>query len=522
MTRRSPASLLFVAIILLASACGGSAPASPTAAPAPPTVASAASAPAAGAKATPASAPTTAAKSAGTEIVGIPTGGTKLEGIKVLKVGDVVELPASGLVVQVTAVRTSELDANRDWVLADMIIGNKGKEKESISSVVSFDVVTSDWKWYGLDLAEAIGKITSDVASGKEPALFDADVEPGKAVKGTARVPVPKTAKGLALVFHSSKIIGIGGELTDPYVFVSLGVRGDWPGVGVADDAPDFKAGTVYKVGDAFKLPKSGLIVKVNSAWERTESIKMLPIDADQKYVLADISVKQSADSYKAWPFEPRGDLHIVGAGDASAELEAGFAMAASAENTRYFSGDFGRGVVGARIEKSATGLQLKIAPSGPGKGEEVLVDLGLGGASAPAKTTGGATPTVAAKASPTAAAKVAPTPTPGDMTIPAELAALPLPSGFKLVPSSTSREAIGGEFSMAEGDWVGAMAVDDVVSFYKQALAKDYTLSDTADADPGTALTFQNVKDSSLELEVLVWENEDGDTQVYVQLSKS
>jgi hypothetical protein len=456
--------------------------------------------------------------------VAIPTGGAKLEGLKVLKLGDVVELPGSNLVVQVTNARLADLDATRDWLLADVVIGNKGKEKEPISSVVSFDVVTADWKWHGLDLSEAIAKISTDVASGKEPALFDADVEPGKAVKGTARIPVPKAAKGLALVYHSTKVIALPNEPKDPYVFVSLGIRGDWPGPGVPEDAAEFKAGTVYKVGDSIKMPKSGLVVKVNAAWERTESIKSLPIQADQKYVLADISVMQSN---KEWPFEPRSVLRIESAdGKESGEIEAGLSMAAAAESTRYFSGEFGRGLVGARMAKAATGLRLKIAPTGPGKGEEVLVDLGLGGGSAVAPTTpSAAAPTAAAKASPTAAAMAKPTaapkpavPTQNPSAVPQELASFPVPSGFTLVPGSAYRQMSGGELNTARASWKGKTGVDDVAASLKQALAKDYELEDSAEGDGTVDLSFVSKASSNLYLDVSLYDDGE-DTVIEAEL---
>ena len=100
---------------------------------------------------------------------------------KPIKIGDVVDLPKTAMVLQVTAAKTAELDAQRDLLLVDLILGNKTKAVLPISSLLLMGAVTSDWHSYSLsiqDLTVAAAKISS-----MNIRTFDAELQPGEARK---------------------------------------------------------------------------------------------------------------------------------------------------------------------------------------------------------------------------------------------------------------------------------------------------------------------------------------------------
>ena len=550
MNMRALAAFLATLVIVSSTACASGADTSaalktgmnPTAKPAATATAKpAATAAAKGSAAAPTAAPAKGQADGKPATVPLPDGATKYDGARVVKIGEAVELPASNLVVQVSNVRIADKDAQNDWVLADVVIGNKGKEKEPISSVVSFHVVTDDWRWYGLSLQEAMAKVAKDVTAGVQTTLFDDDVEPGQAKKGTAMAIVPKSAKNLALVYQSSKIVALPNEPHDPLLFVSLGLRGDWPGLGVPDDGVPASASDVYKVGQAFKLPKSGIVMRINRVWERATPGKQAKLDADKKFVFIDVSMKKPAGVNS---LEPRSEFAFVTSDGAVRKNLEPFSQIYGDENTRMLNQDMGRGVLVGIVPKSATGLALKVMPVGK-SGDVAFVDLGLGGAyvataaASPttkagatptaAKTptpTGKATPTPATKATATPSGKATATPAPARPSgidtseMPSALKNLPVPAGFDL-SGWGSGGGTGDNFDFAEATWLGTLGVIETSNFYSKALSSEWTVSEGEASEDRSYELYVNNDDENLTLEVTIEKTDQG-TEATLSLSKS
>ena len=179
---------------------------------------------------------------------------------KPVKVGETVELPKTYTVLRVDGVKMAEYDANRDLLLVDLTIGNKGKEKLEISSLLTMSAFTADWHNYSLTLEELVG-LLSDPAratsfTAANVASFDGEVPAGQARKGTAIIPVPKDAKGLGFAFHPWNMTT---GASDPVVYVGLGLKGDFPFPIIPETVQAAKAGTIYKAGQAARRP--------NGAW---------------------------------------------------------------------------------------------------------------------------------------------------------------------------------------------------------------------------------------------------------------
>jgi hypothetical protein len=192
---------------LAIAACGGSAGVSPTpgAAAAPGSAAADSATQAAPAQAV--SAGNAQTGSGGYGLVPLPTGTADWLKDKVFKVGDAIRDPASGLIYQVTSVRTNRtlggLDTGQTWLLADITIGNAGTETVSISTVGNFyyrDASGND-PGYGLHL---LGALASKILTSDNQ--LDVDIEPGTAFHGLLPMSGPAGASGLVLYFTPVQI----------------------------------------------------------------------------------------------------------------------------------------------------------------------------------------------------------------------------------------------------------------------------------------------------------------------------
>lgn len=452
------------------------------------------------------------------------------------KVGEAVRLP-SGMVVQVNGARTQNRDATTEWVLTDVTIGNTGKESQTVSSVLSFNVVSADWGWYGFGLEDVL-----QMATGSLPAPFDATLDPGQAKRGTALAIVPKDAKGLALAFTSQgalmgSMAAVAGQTADPTLFAPLGVRGDWTPPAVKDPAP-LAAGKVYKAGDAVQLTKAAWAMQVNGARVRTEAVPNAQLPAGQQFVLVDLTARTLPGA--AATLQPRSDLRLVDNAGGSYEYLGNLdALVAVATFTRGLAvekdGIPARGIVTFSVPKTATGLALQVKPNGS-PDELMIVDLGLGGAvkapAAGAASSGAAAPSAAQQTAPAASKPAAPAasePTVAPVapqladasTLPAELKDLPVPAGFGVVNGSTTRVASGGQFSVASATWFGKASVKDVGAFYKQALAATWNEDYYSDSTDALSAAYTNKKDTTLELALEVEKTESG-TQVTLVLASN
>jgi hypothetical protein len=481
------AAVAGAALVLGASACGGSSPAassgsqstgsqltaqssssggggSPTAAPAAKTAPTAVKTAPAAARV----APTAAAKSSASsgaavaplEKVAMPSG-TTFDPSKPVKIGDVVELPKTGIVLQVTGVKTADFDAQRDVLLVDLVLGNKGKETLSVSSVMMMDAVTSDWHWYGLTLADLF-QVSAKIAALKV-ASFDGDVPVNEARKGTAILPVPKDAKGLGFAFTPSTF---AVNMMDPTVYVGLGLKGDFPFPIISEDVQPFKVGTVYKPGEAVKAPKRGVALQVNGARERTQSLPQIEIKVDEKFVMVDVTARVFGSAADLTGNELRlmdSSGKYLGGSDGVSNLLF------QADNTQGYFSWHRRGMWAYKGPRDAKGLKLVFSPA---TGEKIEFDLGT---VAQSSSTG---PAVAAP-------KLA-----DASVLPEELKSFPMPQGFKVVDGSVHRRASGGKFQSADAQLFGEMSISDLSAFYKAQLAKDW---ETEQEDVGAA-TIDNI----------------------------
>ncbi|HEX9114782.1 MAG TPA: hypothetical protein VGA61_01830 [Anaerolineae bacterium] len=393
----------------------------------------------------------------------MPANPARYDKVRAVKIGEAVQLAGSGLIFQVTGVRTVEDDARSEFVIADVVVGNAGKETAPISSLMLFGIVADGWHWYGVDL-ESIPRMVAL----KLPQPFDAEIAAGKAAKGSLPIRVPKDATGLTLAFQGMALLS-----DDQTVFVPLGIRGEGTLPLAPAGAADVVKGKTYKVGEAFTAPKRGLVVKVNGYWERTESAREAKLGPGEKFVLVDLTAAPAvtgkglrryaeialvtADGKKIHQTDKDGDVYL-------------------AESVSADSG-LGRGVALFRVAKSASGLKLSFDPLDPSSsgfifgsgerlaGEQAFVDLSGGLAKVPAILR--ALPTAA----PTATAKP---PVAGDpASVPAELKAIPAPPGFMVVKDSAHRYPDAGKVETASVSYAGKGDIQSVKDFFKKNLTE-------------------------------------------------
>ncbi len=492
------AGVAAIALVVVSTACGGgAAPAASGSQPAAQSSSGGGGGGGSSPTAAPVSkaAPTAAAKassSGGTssvqlEKVGIPKG-SKYDPYKPVKIGDVVELPNTGIVLQVTGAKTAEYDAQKDLLLVDLILGNKGKDELIISSVMMMGAVTSDWHAYSLDLDELLQAAFK--ISAMKVATFDGEVPAGEARKGTAVIPVPKGAQGLGFVFHP---MSADLSKSDPAVYVGLGINGDFTFPIIPENVQALKAGTVYKVGQPVKAPKRGVAIQVNGARERTQSVPNFEINVADKVVLVDVTTRLFGD---AKPLLGKELSLVDSKGGHSFDGTVGMAnVVLMAENAMGYSSPDRRGMLVFKGPRDATGLKLVFSPDGDDK-----VEFDLGTLAKSTTAPGGA----AAPAGP----KLAPA-----SVLPDELKSLPMPTGFEVVENSTRRSASRGKFQSADAQLFGKMSIEDLNTFYKTRLAAQW---DAIVEDKGSGdlqYTYMNKKDQSLTLYINAEQTDTGTT---------
>jgi hypothetical protein len=505
-----PAVVAAIALLSLSAACsggaapapsgsqpsaaaggGGAAPASqpaPTAAPA--------------AKAAPASQPAaqpSGSGAAGTpqlQTVSMPTG-SRYDPYKPVKIGDVVELPLTGLVLQVTGARTVDYDAQRDLLLVDLILGNKGREKLPVSSIMMMDAISSDWRTYGLTMEEMFQVIMK--ISSLNIATFDTELQPNEAKKGTAVIPVAKAAEGLGFVFYPTNFSATDGP--DPTVYVGLGIKGDFPFPIIPEDVQAFKEGTTYKIGQAAKAPKRNAAVQLNGARERTQSGPGFDINVADKIVLVDVTTRLFGDAAEV--FSREWALTDSSGGYFGTEFMNEVIWA---ENGMGHSSLARRGLLVFEVPRDAGGLKLVF---GAMQDEKIEFDLGT-----PATSTilpGNSSPGSAPRGPKLVDAS----------TLPAELKAIPIPSGFGVVEDSVLRTASRGVFVEAWAELFGKMKIKDVHAFYAKALENDWEIADESVSTGYLQNAYTNIEDESLIL-YLNAEETDAGTTIGIWLAKN
>ncbi|MGI5836467.1 MAG: DUF4352 domain-containing protein [Chloroflexota bacterium] len=471
--------------------------------------------------------------------------GSPFDPYKAVKVNDVVELPDVGLVLQVVGAKTADYDAQRNMLLVDLILGNNGSEKYTVSSVLLMDAVSGDWKWYGLTLDELMQAATKIAALNVK--TFDTDLAPGDARKGTAVMLVPKDAKELAFAFTPMDPNNPLKQVQT--VFVSLGIEGEFPFPILPEDATVATAGTVYKVGQPVKAEKRGLTLQVNSFRERTESVKDAEIDPEDKMVLVDVTGNPAdgakpLNSLELYLIGPDGDEYRANAKSGSIIREG--------EKSRSISDSAFRGLVAFEVPRSSKGFQLKFKPidfdntqtliaGAPMKyleDEEIIINLD-GSESAPAASSE-TSPSPASPASTTetptastssematttpAAAEATPTPEWPTLTdesaVPQELKAIPVPSGFSVVKGSTLRSTSGGQFEQARATYYGKMSIKDATAFFTESLANDWYCDGESVSDDDANFEFTNKENESQILYLYIYEV-DGGLEIEMELSQ-
>jgi hypothetical protein len=503
------ATVVTAVAVLTATACGGGpspvAPSGSQPTSSQPTTAPASSGGGGGASSqTAASAvkatPATAAKlansgggaAAGLEKVNMPSG-SAFDPYKPIKVGDVIELPNTGIVLQVTGAKTADYDAQRNLLLVDLILGNKSDTKLTISSVLMMEGVTSDWCSYSLNMDELFQ------AAAKMSALnvttFDGEVPAGEARKGTAFMLVPKDAKGLGFAFYPSNL---DAGTSDPLVYVGLGINGDFAFPIVPEGAESLKAGTTYKVGQPVKAPKRGVGIQVNSARERTQSLPDLEVNVADKLVIVDITTRLFGTATEVLDKELRlvdsdgNYFDTAGSGIAAVVLQSSIGIP--------YSPDHRRGVLIFSGPRDSKGFKLVFTPTAD---EKIEFDLGTLAQDTSAPASGGAS-TQSAPAGPKLV---------DASVLAAELKSIPLPQGFGVVDGSAYRHASGGAFESASAQLFGKMSIKDLSSFYKTALAKEWDINDEDVSTGYLQNDYLNKKDQDLILYLNAEETDKGTT---------
>ena len=493
------AAVAAIALVVVSTACGGgAAPAASGSQPAAQSSSGGGGGGGSSPTAAPVSkaAPTAAAKassSGGTssvqlEKVGIPKG-SKYDPYKPVKIGDVVELPNTGIVLQVTGAKTAEYDAQKDLLLVDLIVGNNSKTKLNVSSVLLMKALSADWHAYSLDLDELLQAAAK--ISAMKVATFDGEVPAGEARKGTAVIPIPKNATGLGFAFDPTNM---DANTSDPEVYVGLGMKGDFPFPIIPENVEALKAGTVYKIGQPVKAPKRGVAIQVNGAHERTQSLPNVSINVADKLVIVDITTRLFGTATDVLRKELRlvdssGRYFGDGGGNSNLVLQA--------ENGSPYAADRRRGQIVFSGPRDAKGLKLMFTPT---PNEKIEFGLGTLALAQSTDAPGGA----AAPAGP----KLAPA-----SVLPDELKSLPMPTGFGVVENSARRSASGGKFQSADAQLFGKMSIEDLNTFYKTRLAAQWDAIVEDEGSGDLQYTYMNKKDQSLTLYINAEQTDTGTT---------
>ncbi len=341
------------------------------------------------------------------ESVPMPEGVVPYDRTQLPEIGDVVE-QAEGVIVQVLGVETREADANNEFVLVDVIVGNAGDERQLVAMDPCMEIVSGDGHWYspfwytlywaGTGGAEHMTAMAAELQQKMLEAgittYWSAALEPGEAARGTAAFMVPKSAKQLAFGFQTylgATYLMFNNEV-QPTVLVPLGLRGDFPALPVGAEA--LEAGETYSVGDSFEAPKRGVSLQVQSAWARQEALGAgRELEPDEQFVIVHLFAPTSGD---ARPLDPARELALMGAGGERYELQEYTADWLTLKLGPYNQ----RGVLVFKGPRETSGLTLEFNPLDPATmdndspkplaREAVTIDLGELAVAEPAMITAG------------------------------------------------------------------------------------------------------------------------------------
>ncbi len=472
----------------------------------------------------------------GSKSVPMPTGAVPYDNTRLPKIGGVVQHPG-GLVVQVNGVKTVDVDANNEFVVVDVTIGNTGKERELVATDPNMEIVSGDGHWYsgfwysvyyagtgGEQLAQQkMEEMHQSMLKKGLTSYFSAAIEPGQAARGTAVFPVPKSAKQLAFGLQSTRgyCYMIFNNEESPTIFVPLGLRGDFPAI-QANVSP-VKAGTTYKLGQAFKAPKRGVALQVNNVWQRLGSMTGWDLKPNEQWVVVNL-LAPTYNGVKPLAFD---ELVLV---DGSGNSYSSQPMAAD-WLTRPLGAYTQRGVLVFKGPRVATGLKLKFIPQDPATmsdsepkllaAEAATIDLGqIGPAPFAAATPGpqtGRTPTPTA---PPAGTSLAAGSFASMMGVPQELRSLPIPAGFEV------EEGTGGVMStdvafQAQVTVKGNAMPQQIVDFYTKALATGWESRGGSFGEASMEWTYyQNNTDPEVILDINV-QRSNGGTTLKLELTK-
>ncbi len=305
------------------------------------------------------------------ESVPMPTSATPYDAARLPKIGDAVQHP-NGLIVQVTGVRTVEIDDENELILVDVVVGNGSKERQLIATDPLMEIVSGDGHWYSAYwyafywarggeayMKEKAAEFLRNMKDHGVATYFSAPLEPGEAAAGTAAFPVPKSATELAFGFQpwEQAIWLMFLNEYSPTMFFPLGIRGDFPALPA--DADTVEAGKTYQVGDSFRAPERGVGLEVYSAWRQPDELNsMTPKQEGEEYVVVSLMAPLK-DGAK--PLDTR-ELSLVGGNGERYELQEYATDFLTNKLGRYNQ----RGVLVFKGPADAQGLTLKFDPIDP------------------------------------------------------------------------------------------------------------------------------------------------------------
>jgi hypothetical protein len=199
--------LALSATALAIAACGGSAGATPTSGAAAGPGSATVPSPTEAAPAQAALSGSSQASSSGYGLVPLPTNTIDWQKDQVYQIGQAIKDPTSGLIFEVTGVRTDSsvagLDAGQQWLLADVTIGNTGTDTMTISSAGNFAFRDANGAPAGYDL-HLLSAISAKLLTPENQP--DVDIQPGTAFHGLYPSMGPVGVTGLRLLFMPVQI----------------------------------------------------------------------------------------------------------------------------------------------------------------------------------------------------------------------------------------------------------------------------------------------------------------------------
>ncbi len=307
------------------------------------------------------------------EPAAMPKGAEPYDVADLPDIGDAVQ-SADDLVVQVNGWQTVDADDEMQFVLVDVTVGNAGEERQLVATNPCMEIVSGDGHWYSLGWCsifwmatlgeEQGGAMMHDVLDkllqNDITSDFSVALDPGKAARGTAVFPVPKSAKQLAFGFQSyyeASFLLFNNEALAT-IFVPLGLEGQFPAI--PDDVEPVEAGATYHVGESFQAPQRGVSFQVQSAWARLESLgNMWELQPDEQFVVVHAIAPASGG---ATALDAARELALVD--------DSGNAFELQEYATDWLTMKLGsysqRGVLVFKGPRDASGLQLRFTPLDP------------------------------------------------------------------------------------------------------------------------------------------------------------